>query len=113
MNRVANMNPERRLKKLLSDRYANMSEERRAKKKEVRGIMHSCNTLHYQSKKYIMRNYVSFPNRHLSALIDFFFIFCHNFRQVTFNQNVFNTTNINHFSLEILIAILSDYHYIS
>ena len=38
MNRVANMNPERRLKKLLSDRYANMSEERRAKKKEVRAI---------------------------------------------------------------------------
>ena len=36
MNRVANMNPERRLKKLLSDRYANMSEERRAKKKEVK-----------------------------------------------------------------------------
>ena len=38
MNRVANMNPERRLKKLLSDRYANMSEERRAKKKEVQAI---------------------------------------------------------------------------
>lgn len=40
MNRVANMNPERRLKKLLSDRYANMSEERRAKKKEV--TIHIC-----------------------------------------------------------------------
>ena len=38
MNRVANMNPERRLKKLLSDRYANMSEERRAKKKEVQAL---------------------------------------------------------------------------
>ena len=36
MNRVANMNPERRMKKLLSDRYANMSAERRAKKKEVK-----------------------------------------------------------------------------
>lgn len=35
MNRVANMNPERRLKKLMSDRYENMSEERRIKKKEV------------------------------------------------------------------------------
>lgn len=35
MNRVANMNPERRLKKLMSDRYENMSEERRVKKKEV------------------------------------------------------------------------------
>lgn len=35
MNRVANMNPERRMKKLLSDRYENMSEERRTKKKEV------------------------------------------------------------------------------
>ena len=35
MNRVANMNPERRLKKLMSDRYENMSEERRMKKKEV------------------------------------------------------------------------------
>jgi hypothetical protein len=29
------MNPERRLKKLMSDRYENMSEERRIKKKEV------------------------------------------------------------------------------
>lgn len=35
MNRVANMKPERRMKKLMSDRYENMSEERRIKKKEV------------------------------------------------------------------------------
>lgn len=44
MNRVANMNPERRMKKLLSDRYANMSAERRAKKKEV-GYCYDCSSI--------------------------------------------------------------------
>ena len=70
MNRVANMNPERRLKKLMSDRYENMSEERRMKKKEVSyktfsiyfdandSIFHPVQLLYYPLVNFMMINFM-------------------------------------------------------